>query len=366
MKKFMHPILGLAAALAVIGGPALAAEQKPSDDKSKEAPAFVEPSTSPGGPDSHAGTPAKPSNGPSASANPVLADFIKAGVKVYFLGLRDGLNGWFLIRDNQIQIAYSPLDNKNIIFGALYDGLGSSITMDQIRALYDSNEEVKTLLNKYNTAQNTVVGAPVGGNLPQIGGPQMATLGSGASLDQTGAPNLTPPPPTISPPPPLVPPTTTAATPGERLMHALQAADGVDVGAATAPRIYMVADPNCPHCQITWRMIREAVMAGKIEIRIVPISIITDPEDERAAAQFLRVPNALDAWDKYIVNGDKGQLAGKPDDAALIAVRNNHALIDSWHIQQTPFIIYRSKQGQVKIEQGEPHDAAALINDIGL
>jgi hypothetical protein len=39
-------------------------------------------------------------------------------------------------------------------------------------------------------------------------------------------------------------------------------------------------------------------------------------------------------------------------------------LIDAWHIEQTPYIVYRARDGQVKIVQGEPERPETIINDV--
>ncbi|MGE3623386.1 MAG: hypothetical protein AB7H77_05900, partial [Bdellovibrionales bacterium] len=73
--------------------------------------------------------------------------------------------------------------------------------------------------------------------------------------------------------------------------------------------------------------------------------------------------NPLDAWDKYIA-GDREQLAGTPDDAAQTAVFDNNNLINAWHIEVTPYMAYRAKDGTIKIVQGEPKDVGAIVGDI--
>src|SRR5262249_30922524 len=97
---------------------------------------------------------------PDPMANAVLADFIKGGVKVFYLGPHSGMHGWFLFKDNQIQIAYAAPDNRTIIFGAMYDSLGNNVSADQIRNLYDNNKEVHTLMTNYNAAMAQATGRP--------------------------------------------------------------------------------------------------------------------------------------------------------------------------------------------------------------
>lgn len=124
----------------------------------------------------------------------------------------------------------------------------------------------------------------------------------------------------------------------------------------------MVADPNCPHCHVAWTGLRNAVFGGRIQVRLVPVDALS-ADSARASAEFLHNADPLNAWDKYIA-GDQSQLAGTPDAASLDAIRSNHLLLDSWHINSTPYMVYRSKDGQIKIVQGEPEQVSSIIDDI--
>ncbi len=280
---------------------------------------------------------------PDPSANTMLAGFMKEGAKVYYMGERLGLNGWFLAKDNQIQMVYTLPNNQGALIGVLFDKDGQSVSAQQLKSLYDSNKDVSGFFAALN---NPAMPAAAG----------MLT----ADQMQAMAPAFTGVMPAASVPPPALMPD---ASPGERLVQALQAAGGVNLGAATAHQLFMIADPNCPHCQATWRLLRTAVFGGTLKIRLVPIGAI-DPDSERASAQLLDSANPLEAWDKYI-SGDNNQLAGMPNPSALQAVRANHALIEAWKIQQTPYLVYRAKDGTVKILQGEMKDASVVLNDIG-
>ena len=126
--------------------------------------------------------------------------------------------------------------------------------------------------------------------------------------------------------------------------------------------LYMVMDPNCSHCQATWRVLRDAVFKNSLQVELVPIG--RNDEDERAAAQLLKAHDPLNAWDKY-VSGDKTQLAGDPDPLALAGVKTNHTFVDRWSIKETPYIVYRAKDGKIKIIAGEPQKLEAMLKDIG-
>jgi protein-disulfide isomerase len=156
-----------------------------------------------------------------------------------------------------------------------------------------------------------------------------------------------------------------SASPGERLLHDLSVASTVNVGSPASPEITMVMDPRCPHCQATWKALRDNVMKGSLHIRMVPIGALNS-DNERAAAILLTLTDPLSGWDKYVVEGDKTALAGVASPAALAAVRSNHAVIDSWKIESTPYLVYRAKDGKVKVVQGEPDKVSVVLGDLGL
>jgi thiol:disulfide interchange protein DsbG len=274
---------------------------------------------------------------PNPENNPMLSAFMKSGAKIYYLGANSGLYGWFITRDNQVQFAYTMPGSQSILIGVLYDGAGDEVSSQQIKKLYETNRDVNSFFSNMNSMQSPI-------QTMQTPSLQMESP-SGSPISSASS---------FQPP---------ASPPGVILLEALQSASGVDVGATSAPKLYMIFDPNCPHCHDTWQKLRTMIFGGKLQVRLVPIGAF-GPDSERAAAQFLRVANPLDAWDKYVA-GDKDQLAGAPDAIALDAVHNNHVLVDAWKIRTTPYIVYRAKDGQVKIVQGEPENPDSLVNDVG-
>lgn len=272
---------------------------------------------------------------PNPSANPILASIEKMGAKLYYIGTRGGLDGWFIVKDQKVQIAYSTPDKKSVIVGAMFGENGENITGKQVKTLVEGNKELTALM--LGTSQETAAAAMAAA--PAISTP-VAPVGV-----PTGAATL---------------------SPGEKLYQDLTGATGVTVGSA-APRLLMVMDPNCPHCHATWRSLRDAVLRNTIQVKLIPIAA-PGSEGERAATQLLRNPDPLNAWDKYVGsdkdNGDKTQLAGAVDQALVSSIRANHLLIDSWHITQTPYLVYRGKDGKVKIVIGEPDKISTILSDI--
>lgn len=272
---------------------------------------------------------------PDPATNPVLAGFQKMGAKFYYLGKNAGLDGWFIVKDGQVQILYSTPDNKAALLGALFGANGDNITITQIARLVQSNKEVADLIASAQKEQAAIA---------QVGSPLPAAPAAG--LGAAGLPTET-------------------LSPGERLIHDLSGASNVVIGPnASSPEILMVMDPNCPRCQATWKILREIVLKGSLHLRMIPIGT-PDSEDERAAAVLLGSSDATNAWDKYVA-GDKTQLAGTPKAAALVAVRANHIVIDNWKIQKTPYLVYRAKDGKVKVVEGEPSALPPVLGDLGL
>jgi hypothetical protein len=271
---------------------------------------------------------------PDPAANPVLAGIIKLGSKLYYLGNKSGLDGWLIVKDGQVQIAYATPGSQNAMIGAMFGPSGENVSADQVQALLTTNKELNTLLtNSMNPGQ----AAP-----GTVADPNMAMAQNQAAV--SAAPN----------PAVLLPP-------GERLMKDLLNAAGVSIGNGAAPLLLMVMDPDCPHCQATWRALRDTVLKNNLQIRLIPLGAQT--EHERAAAQLLHVADPLTVWDKY-VGGDKSQLAGTPDATLIAAIRANGALVDSWHIDVTPYLVYRAKDGKVKFIKGEPDQVTAITGDI--
>jgi thiol:disulfide interchange protein DsbG len=272
---------------------------------------------------------------PNPGTNPVLASIISMGAKLYYIGSYAGLDGWFIVKDGQVQIAYALKDGKSIVVGALFGENGDNMTSKQVQELLDKNPELSATLNKSMAEKSAI-------------GPAMSTLvPNGVNVAAAST-----------------------MSPGEKLLQDLEKSYGVNLGTNTAaPQIQMIMDPNCPHCQATWRRLRDLVKANKLQIRLVPIGA-ENSDNERAAGQLLKSTDPLNAWDKYVGDkpgaGDKSQLAGTAPDEQVAWVRANFALVAMWKIQITPYLVYRDKDGKVKIIQGEVENTAALLSDLGL
>jgi thiol:disulfide interchange protein DsbG len=274
---------------------------------------------------------------PDPNANAMLANFIKQGAKPFYMGQKGGIDGWLLVKDGKSQVVYQVPGSQYLLVGMLFQPNGDNITFDQVKETTEKNKEIASLFPETpaaKEAKGSLTALPAG------------TAALGAAM-------------------PAVPPMSPVPAPaaqenlGEKLVKDLLAASGVTLGPSSAPQLLMVMDPNCKHCRATWGLLRDAVLKGKLEVHMIPIGA-EGSDNERAAAEFLHKSDPLSAWDKYY-NGDDTQLAGTPDPSWIASVQANHALIDSWNIDTTPMLVYRSKSGEVKIIKGEIQQPLAVI-----
>jgi thiol:disulfide interchange protein DsbG len=271
---------------------------------------------------------------------PILSSIIKSGAKLYYFGQRSKMDGWLIVKDGQVQMIYVTPDGQTAIIGGMFTKDGENVTSPQVEAVMKANKEVGDLMTGSAKQREDV--AKAGGSQEGI-----ASVPGNAS----GATN------TIKDMP-VVP-----MSPGERLIHDLQAAAGVTLGHNENAEILIVIDPVCPHCKAMWKELRDSVYGNKVQVKLIPVSNSMDKDDLGPPAKLLEVSDPLDAWDKYVA-GDKTILAGKIEGVNLRAVAANRILLDRWNIKATPYLVYRSKDGRVKIVQGKPERMAAVLSDL--
>lgn len=302
---------------------------------------------------------------PDPRSNPVLAEIIRYGARIFYMGRLGVADSWFIYKNRQIQFAYTFGDGKNALIGAMFGPDGQGVTAQQFDNLVNTNPEVNLLMKTATTSMsspedraalgNQVAAVMLGGGADApsaVGKLPMATIDSGSTSASASSS-----PAAVSSP--------ALGTPGERLFADLSKASGVELGTEAAPLVVMVMSPTCPHCKSSWRSLRDAVQGGKIRVRLIPVG--ATPEEESLGAQLLHVADPLTVWDKYVGNalgGDKTQLSGTADEASLKAVKANYVLADSWSIRDTPYFVYRGKNGKIKVLRGEPEKVSAFLNDV--
>lgn len=262
----------------------------------------------------------------------------KIGANIYYLGEVLGLHGWFVVKDNQVQILYTTQDQKAILVGALLTAEGANLSQQQVLKLSSENPDVAKALKNSSTSN----------------GQQQPKVVQDIPPQQPQAQANTPDAPT----------TVLGASPSEKFFDALQKTASLTFGKEGAPQLIMIMDVNCPHCHNTWKMLEPFVDGGKIRVTMVPIGAL-GPQSEAQGANWLSSPEPYAAWKKHVAGDDAIFEGAKPDPAKLMAVRDNTNLIRKWGVDQTPYILYHGKNGKVRLVIGEPKGTQEIMNDIG-
>jgi hypothetical protein len=274
---------------------------------------------------------------------PSLARIMQSGAKVFYLGERSGIYGWFVIKNRQIQMVYVTADKKTVFIGSMFSVDGENVTARQVVDVIKSTPEIKALLEGSAEEEKEIyqAGARPGGSAAVSALPQSTQ----SSVEDKGAF-------------PVIP-----VSPGERLVSDLKVAGGVVLGKNDKSEIYIVLAPKCPNCKSTWKELRPAVREGKVQVRLIPVYNSIGEEEKKMAARLLGAKDPMTTWDRF-VDGDPSSLAGEPDSTAVRAVMDNLGLVAKWNIQGYPYLVYKAVDGRIKVVQGRPERIAAILTEI--
>ncbi len=244
--------------------------------------------------------------------HPILQEYVVRGeADVEYLGYERGMHGWLVRSGTQVQYAYQN-DEGALIMGILFgDDAKQSITERQLRA-YRKGE---TGENPASAAADAASGKPPGG--------------------------------------------------AEAFYSAVEEANWVRLGDATAPAMYVFINPTCQHCKEYWEKLKPSVESGILQVRLVPFGRL---ESNRvSSAALLSVDKPDDAWSAWI-DGDESALApDKAADGALEKVDANSDLATKWELPTPPFSIYRSPaDDKIKVVVGLPENMMLMMADFAL
>lgn len=263
---------------------------------------------------------------------PIIRNILASGAELYYLGEREGLQGFLAYHNGEIQVFYVLPNQKDVVFGAIFSGDGANVTAVQIEDAGNTNAQLKGLLTAAAEQQREIE----------------QSISGTASPKQQGAAATT----------------ATPLSPGERLYINFQSAAGQMVGENGKPIVMMLVDPLCPHCRETWNRLKAHVEQGALRVKLLPIGA-EGTESEKYAAKFLSAQDALNVWNKFEA-GDHSVLSGDPGVEGLKAVRATMAMAATWKIATVPYLVYRSKEGKVKIVQGTPEKIVTVLADLGV
>ena len=232
-----------------------------------------------------------------------------AGGNVTPLASQHGMDTLFVRSGAQFQVFYVTPDKERVIPGVLWDSAGKDLTRDQVKN--------------------------VPGAIPTV------TVGDIPGGNSSGAP----------------------AAAGAAALPLVQKASSGTVGPVSAPHLWLVIDPQCIYSVRAYQMLHPFVVAGKLQLSIIPISVL-DYEDngqstKSALALLSKSPDQLvSAWQAGSVNDP-------PDPAAAERLQANGAIAQAIGLQGTPTLIWKKQDGTEGRINGMPTSIDALISSIG-
>lgn len=246
-----------------------------------------------------------------------IQELVNQGAQARFLGKDNGLDAWITVKNGQEQYFYVLPDKSGFVMGLLFDSNGKMVTAQQVKRLQQQGDTLLDTLaedaNSYN--ENNKKEA------------------------------------------------VEFKSPSEQLYYDIENSNWVALGQANAPIAYSFIDPQCPHCHDFIDELRKsgAFDKGRIQLRMIPVGF--RDETKAQAAFLLATPNPQERWMKHM-DGDPEALPAKKEINDQ-GVQRNLAVMQSWEFNVTPMVVYRGKDGTVKLVRGKPKDIEAFISDLG-
>jgi hypothetical protein len=245
-------------------------------------------------------------SGATVELTPAQLETIASG-NVTDLGVRHGLRGFFVRSGPQFQVFYATPDNERLIPGVLWDAAGKDLTRQQI--------------------------ARIPGAIPTV-------MIGGAEPGQSSS---------------------TAV--GAAALALVEKASFGTIGQASAPRLFMLIDPQCIYSVRALQMLHPYVANGRLQVAVIPLSVL-DHEDQgqstRSALALLSKPG-----DQLVSAWQAGSVNDAPSPMATERLRANMAIAQAIGLKGTPTFIWRRPDGTEGRIDGIPASIDALVSSIG-
>ena len=250
----------------------------------------------------------------AGASGPALIEALRAnGAEIVSLGSRGGLQGYFVTPAGGAGYGLYITGDGHAVAGLLYDPGGSEITGAQLAAVHAGD-------------------ARTGGASPDARktGAERTAVAHAAS-DGGGA----------------------VASPASRsaLFERTAAAFGFTLGER-GPVVAMLGDAACPWSRSAAAKLGREALAGRLQLRVVPVAIL-GAEAARRAAAIAAHPDPARAW----FEGPEG---GADREGAERIARNN-ALLDAWGADAVPLIAWRAPGGEVRHRVGDIDDVGTWL-----
>ncbi len=246
-----------------------------------------------------------------------IQNLVDEGAQIRYLGREHGLDSWLTIKNGQEQYFYVLPGGEAFLMGVMFDKTGKVVTVDQVRKLRAKGDPLLDSLTTDSTAQ-----------------------GSASNNSESFE----------------------FKSPSERLFHDIENSNWVPLGPPGAPVMYSFIDPQCGHCHAFINDLRATIIEkGGVQLRMIPVGF---REETKAQAAFLlATPNPQEKWFRHM-DGDETALPARSEINGQ-GVQRNLAIMQSWKLNATPMVVYRGKDGSVKIVRGRPKNVGDVIADLG-
>lgn len=227
------------------------------------------------------------------------------------LGVQHGLRSFFLRSDGRFQVFYATPDEARVIPGVMWDADGQDLTRKAIASLP--------------------------GVTPTV------TIGRDAA-DSRVTPALA---------------TSPAGAPAAGLTDATYGTSG----NVEAPEVWAFIDPQCSFSIRAMQELQPFVDAGKVRLRLVPLSIL-DSEDNGLSTQHA-LGLVSSAPDQMLATWETGRYPQVPSDDARAKLAANMAAAAASQIRGTPTFFWHKPDGSEGRMDGVPNDMGALVAALG-
>jgi len=244
-------------------------------------------------------------SGATVELAPAQLETIASG-NITDLGVQHGLQGFFVRSGPQFQVFYATPDNERLIPGVLWDAAGKDLTRQQVAHIPGAIPTV-------------VVGAEPGQSSSTAAGVAALPLVQKASLGTTGQ--------------------------------------------ASAPRLFMLIDPQCIYSVRALQMLQPYVANGRLQIAVIPLSVL-DHENQRQSTRSALALLSKPA-DQLVSAWQTGSVNEPPGPGAAERLRANLAIAQAIGLKGTPTFIWRKPDGSEGRIDGIPASIDALVSSIG-
>ncbi len=262
---------------------------------------------------------------PPANAIEGGSDLIEAlranGARIVSLGARGGLDGYLVTPAEGAGYSLYLTGDGHAVAGLLYGPDGTEVTGAQLAAAHPERR-------------------PAGG----VGAAPAETAGAAAvtahaTSERPGAASSLP----------------SQGVPLSRaaLFERSASAFGFTLGER-GPLVVLFGDAACPWSRSAAARLGRAALAGRLQLRVVPVAIL-GAEAARRAAGIAAHPDPASAW--------FGEARHPADRLGGERIARNNALLDEWGAAAVPLIAWRGSGGEARHRIGDVDDVDAWLRE---